>query len=258
MKGSWALVTGASAGMGRAIAQALAGRGVNLLVNARRENRLLELKEELYGQHGVRVEPLVFDIRDLKQCESALKGKADLVSEVSILVNNAGLGRGTGPIYEGSIDDWEQTIDTNIKGLLYMTRLILPQMVKRNAGHVVNIGSVGGRWTLPGSVVYCATKFAVRAITDGLRMDLIGKKIRVTNIEPGMVKTEFSLVRAGGDEAKAEAVYEGFKPLQPEDIAEAVIWCLERPPHVNVQELVVFPVDQVGVGQMYIHREATS
>jgi len=254
MKGSWALVTGASAGMGRAIAQALAARGVNLLVNARRENRLFELKEELYGKHGVRVEPLVFDIRDLKQCESALKGKADLVSEVSILVNNAGLGRGAGPIYEGSIDDWEQTIDTNIKGLLYMTRLILPQMVKRNAGHVVNIGSVGGRWTLPGSVVYCATKFAVRAITDGLRMDLIGKKIRVTNIEPGMVKTEFSRVRAGGDEAKAEAVYEGLKPLQPEDIAEAVIWCLERPPHVNVQELVVFPTDQVGVGQMNIHR----
>ncbi len=257
MKGSWALVTGASAGMGRAIAQALAARGVNLLLNARREDRLLALREELYGKHGVRVEPLAFDIRDLKQCESALKGKADLVSEVSILVNNAGLGRGAGPMYEGSIDDWEQTIDTNIKGLLYMTRLILPQMVKRNAGHVVNIGSVGGRWTLPGSVVYCATKFAVRAITDGLRMDLTGKKIRVTNIEPGMVKTEFSLVRAGGDKAKAEAVYEGFKPLQPEDIAEAVIWCLERPPHVNVQELVLFPTDQVGVGPMYIHREPT-
>jgi len=258
MKGSWALVTGASVGNGRAIAQALAARGVNLLVNARRENRLLDLKEELYGKHGVRVEPLVFDIRDFKQCESALKGKGDLVSEVSILVNNAGLGRGTGPIYEGAIDDWEQTIDTNIKGLLYMTRLILPQMVERNAGHVVNIGSVGGRWTLPGSVVYCATKFAVRAITDGLRMDLMGKKIRVTNIEPGLVKTEFSLVRAGGDVAKAEAVYKGFTPLQPEDIAEAVIWCLERPPHVNIQELVVFPTDQVGVGQMYIHREPTS
>jgi len=257
MKGSWALVTGASAGMGRAIAQALAARGVNLLVNARRENRLLELKKELSGKHGVRVEPLVFDIRDLKQSESALKVRADLVSEVSILVNNAGLGKGTGPIYEASIDDWEQTIDTNIKGLLYTTRLILPHMVKRNEGHIVNIGSVGGRWILPGSVVYCATKFAVRAITDGLRMDLMGKKIRVTNIEPGMVKTEFSLVRLG-DEAKAEAVYEGLKPLQPEDIAEAVIWCLERPPHVNVQELVVFPTDQVGVGQMYIHREPTS
>ncbi len=257
MKGSWALVTGASAGMGRAIARALAARGVNLLVNARRENRLLELKEELCGKHGIRVEPLVFDVGDLKQCESVFKGKADLVSEVSILVNNAGLGRGTGPVYEALIDDWERMIDTNLKGLLYMTRLILPHMVKRNAGHVVNIGSVGGRWTLPGGVVYCATKFAVRAITDGLRMDLMGKKIRVTNIEPGMVKTEFNLVRVGGDEAKAEVLYEGFEPLQPEDIAEAVIWCLERPPHVNVQELVVFPTDQVGVGQMYIHREPT-
>jgi NADP-dependent 3-hydroxy acid dehydrogenase YdfG len=242
--------------MGRAIALALAARGVNLLLNARRENRLLELKEELCGKHGVRAEPLVFDIRDLKQCESAFKGKADLVSKVSILVNNAGLGRGTGPVYEASIDDWEQMIDTNIKGLLYVTRFILPHMVKRNAGDVVNIGSVGGRWILPGSVVYCATKFAVRAITDGLRMDLIGKKIRVTNIEPGMVKTEFNLVRLG-DEAKAEAVYEGFKPLQPEDIAEAVIWCLERPAHVNVQELVVFPTDQAGVGQTYIHRQPT-
>src|SRR5208337_3025453 len=153
MEGSWALITGASAGMGRAIAQALAARGVNLLVNARRENRLLELKEELCGKYGGRAEPLVFDIRDLKQCESAFKGKADRVSQVSILVNNAGLGRDTGPVYEASIDDWEHMIDTNIKGLLYMTRHILPQMVKRNAGRVVNIGSVGGRWTLPGKVV---------------------------------------------------------------------------------------------------------
>ncbi|MGC9966366.1 MAG: SDR family NAD(P)-dependent oxidoreductase [Syntrophobacteraceae bacterium] len=254
MKGSWALVTGASAGMGMAIARALAARGVNLLVNARRESRLLELREELSGKYGVRVEPLVFDIRDPKRSESVLKAMGEVVSEVSILVNNAGLGKGTGPLYEASIADWDQTIDTNIKGLLYMTRLILPHMVKRNAGHIVNIGSVGGRWTLPGGVVYCATKFAVRAITDGLRMDLIGKKIRVTNIEPGLVKTEFSLVRAEGDKAKAEAVYEGYDPLQPEDIAEAVIWCLDRPPRVNIQELVVFPTDQVGVGQMYLHR----
>jgi 3-hydroxy acid dehydrogenase / malonic semialdehyde reductase len=257
MKDSWALVTGASAGMGRAIAQALASRGVNLLVNARREDRLLDLKEELRGRYGVRVEPLVFDVGDLKQCEAALKGKSDLIPEVSILVNNAGLGRGTGPMHEASIDDWELMIDTNLKGLLYMTRLILPHMVERNAGHIVNIGSIGGRWTLPGGVVYCATKFAVRAITDGLRMDLTGKKIRVTNIEPGIVKTEFSLARLG-DEAEAAAVYEGFNPLQPEDIAEAVIWCLERPPHVNIQELVVFPTDQAGMGQMYLHREPTS
>jgi 3-hydroxy acid dehydrogenase / malonic semialdehyde reductase len=257
MKGSWALVTGASAGMGRAIAQLLASRGVNLLINARRENRLLDLKGELTSRYGVQVEPLVFDIGDFKQCEKAIKEQADRLPQVSILVNNAGLGRGTGPMHESSIDDWEQMINTNLKGLLYMTRLILPYMVERNAGHIVNIGSIGGRWTLPGGVVYCATKFAVRAITDGLRMDLIGKKIRVTNIEPGMVKTEFSLARLG-DEAKAEAIYEGFTPLHPEDIAEAVIWSLERPPHVNIQEMVVFPTDQVGMGQMYIHRSASS
>lgn len=254
MKGSWALVTGASAGMGRAIARALAACGVNLLVNARRENRLLALKEELSREYGVRVEPLVFDIGDRKQCESALGEKGDLASEVSILVNNAGVGRGTGPMHEGSIMDWEEMINTNIRGLLYMTRLILPHMVERNAGHIVNIGSVGGRWTLPGGVVYCATKFAVRAITDGLRMDLTGRKIRVTNIEPGLVKTEFSLARLGNESA-AEAVYEGFEALQPEDIAEAVIWCLERPPRVNIQEMVVFPTAQSGLGQMYLHRE---
>jgi hypothetical protein len=256
MKGSWALVTGASAGLGRAIAQALAARGVNLLANARREDRLLELREELSAKYGVKVEPLVFDIGDPGRGESALKALGDLVSEVSILVNNAGLGKGSGPMHEGSIADWDRMIDTNIKGLLYMTRLILPHMVKRNAGHIVNIGSVGGRWTLPNAAVYCATKFAVRAITDGLRMDLMGTKIRVTNIEPGMVKTEFSLVRAEGDRVKAEAAYEGYEPLQPEDIAEAVVWCLDRPQRVNVQELVVFPTDQAGVGQMYLHRES--
>lgn len=255
MKGSWALVTGASAGMGRAIARALADRGVNLLVNARRENRLLELKKELESKHGVQAVPLVFDIGDFRQCESALEREADLVSKVSILVNNAGVGRGAGPFHEVSADDFDTMIDTNLKGLLYMTRLVLPHMVARNAGHLVNIGSVGGRWTLSGGVVYCATKFAVRAITDGLRMDLMGKKIRVTNIEPGMVKTEFAKMRLGGDEEQANAVYEGFEPLQPEDIAEAVIWSLERPPHVNIQEMVVFPTAQVGVGHMYIHRD---
>ena len=254
MKDSWALVTGASAGMGRAIARGLAGRGVNILVNARRENRLLELREELTRAHGVHVQPLAFDIGDFKQCEAALKSRQELVSKVSMLINNAGMAGAPAPMHEASIDDWDRMINTNLKGLLYMTRLILPYMVERNAGHIVNIGSVGGRWTLPGGVVYCATKFAVRAITDGLRMDLFGKKIRVTNIEPGMVKTEFSLARLG-DKEKADAVYEGLMPLQPEDIAEAVIWCLERPPHVNIQELVVFPTDQAAVGNTYLHRE---
>ncbi len=253
MKGSWALITGASSGMGWAIAQALAARGVNLLVNARREERLLSLKNELLSQHDIQVETLVFDIRDLKQCQSPLKERASLVSRVSILVNNAGLGKGTDIVPEAAIEDWEQMIDTNLKGLLYMTRLVLPYMVERNEGHIVNIGSVGGRWVLPGGAVYCATKFAVRAISEGLRMDLMGKKIRVTNIEPGVVKTEFFLVRSG-DKTKAEDFYKGFTPLQAKDIAEAVVWCVERPPHVNVQELVIFPTDQVGVGPSYISR----
>src|SRR5208282_6480067 len=193
------------------------------------------------------------DIRDLKQCQAALKAKASLVSRVSILVNNAGLGKGTEVVPEAAIEDWEQMIDTNLKGLLYMTRLVLPYMVERNEGHIVNIGSVGGRWVVPGGGVYCATKFAVRAITEGLRMDLMGRKIRVTNIEPGIVKTEFNLVRMG-DKDKSETFYQGFTPLQAKDIADAVVWCVERPAHVNVQEMVIFPTDQVGVGPSYVHR----
>lgn len=258
MKGSWALITGASSGIGMAVSRLLAERGVNLLVNGRRENRLSELKNELSAKHGIKVESLVFDIRDAAQCKSALEERAGLISKLSILVNNAGLGRGTGPMVEGSLEDFDEMIDTNIKGLLYMTRLILPHMVERNAGHIVNIGSVAGRWTLPGSVVYCATKFAVRAVTEALRMELLGKKIRVTNIEPGIVETEFSITRVRGDAGKAKAVYEGFDPLQPEDIAEAVVWCLERPPRVNVQELIVFPTDQAAVGHMYVHRQKPS
>lgn len=253
MKGSWALITGASSGMGWAIAQAFAARGANLLVNARREDRLLSLKNELISRHGIQVETLVFDVRDLKQCRSALEERAALVSRVSVLVNNAGLGKGTEIMPDAAIEDWEQMIDTNLKGLLYMTRLVLPYMVERNEGHIVNIGSVGGRWVAPKGAVYCATKFAVRAISEGLRLDLMGKKIRVTTIEPGAVKTEFNLVRLG-DKSKMEAAYQGFTPLQARDIAEAVLWCVERPPHVNVQELVIYPTDQVGVGPAYTYR----
>jgi len=254
MKGSWALITGASSGLGWAIATELAGRGVNLLLNARREERLAQLKNELTTRHGVQIETLVFDVRNLQECEAALKAKAALVSKVSILVNNAGLAKGTDPIPSASIADWDQMIDTNIKGLLYMTRLVIPHMIERNEGHVVNIGSVGGRWVAAGGAVYCGTKFAVRAITEGLRIDLLGKNIRVTNIEPGAVETEFSLVRTG-DKKKARAVYEGFTPLEAKDIAAAVAWCLDRPPHVNVQELVIYPTAQVGVGPANIYRE---
>jgi 3-hydroxy acid dehydrogenase / malonic semialdehyde reductase len=253
MKGSWALVTGASAGFGWAIAQQLAARGVNLLVTARRADRLQTLKEQITAQHKVLVEPLVFDVRNLQACETALKQKASLVANTSILINNAGLAKGVDAPWTANAEDWDQMIDTNIKGLLYMTRLVLPYMIQRNTGHIVNMGSIAGHWTAPGGSVYSATKFAVRAITDGLRIDLGGTNIRVTNIEPGIAETEFAHVRLGDE--KGAAVYQGITPLTADDVAEAVIWCLERPPHVNIHELLITPIAQTGCGPAYVHRQ---
>ncbi|HZZ29457.1 MAG TPA: SDR family NAD(P)-dependent oxidoreductase [Pirellulales bacterium] len=253
MKGSWALITGASSGFGWAIAEQLAARGVNLLITGRREDRLLELKEKIVNEHKVLVEPLVFDVRSLEQCEAALKQKASLVANVSILINNAGLARGGEPLPTGKIEDWDQMIDTNIKGLLHMTRLVLPYMIERNTGHIVNLGSIAGRWVPPGMGVYSATKMAVRAITNGLRIDLMGKNIRVTNIEPGIAETEFAHVRLADDQ-KASAIYKGITPLSANDVAEAVLWCLDRPAHVNIHELLITPQAQAGVGAAYVHR----
>ena len=257
MKGTWALITGASSGFGRALAEMLAERGVSLLLTARREDRLQKLRDELLAKHAqrnVQIENLVFDVRDWRECEAALKQKAAAVAKVSILINNAGLARGLESVAKGSPDDWDQMIDTNVKGLLYITRLVLPHMIERNEGHIVNLGSVAGRWVLPNTAVYCATKFAVRAISDALRMDLMGTKIRVTNMEPGIAETEFADVRLR-DAAKAAAVYKGITPLSPHDVAEAIVWCLERPPHVNIHEMVIFPTAQANVGAPYLHRE---
>ncbi len=254
MKNSWAIVTGASSGIGHAVAEQLAARGVNLLITARRRNRLEQLQKQLVSEHGVKVEPLVFDVRDYGQCEAAVRTKQDFVSQVSILVNNAGLARGADPINAGKIEDWDQMIDTNIKGLLYMTRLVLPHMLARNSGHIVNLGSVVSRWVATGNVVYRASKFAVRAISEGIRQDLHGKRIRVTNIEPGAVESEFFHVRLQ-DEAKAKAFYKGFEPLKAKDIAESIVWCLDRPAHMNIQEMIIMPTNQVGVGPTAIHRE---
>jgi NADP-dependent 3-hydroxy acid dehydrogenase YdfG len=254
MKNSWALITGASSGFGRAVAEMLAARGVNLILTARRAQRLEQLKHKLVTHHKVQVETLIFDVRDLHQCKRALEEKSDLVSKVSILINNAGLARGLARLHEGKTEDWDEMIDTNVKGLLYMTRLIVPHMVTRNEGHIVNLGSVAGRWVLANTTVYCATKFAVRAISDGLRMDLLGTRIRVSNIEPGIAETEFAHIRLRDDQ-KADAVYKGITPLSAEEVAEAIVWCLERPPHVNIHEMVIFPVAQAGVGPHYLHRE---
>jgi NADP-dependent 3-hydroxy acid dehydrogenase YdfG len=255
LTGRLAFITGATSGIGQATAEILASRGVNLIISGRREERLRNLAEELKRSYGVEVEPLMFDISDRTAAEAAIASLAQKMERLDILVNNAGLARGTDLMPQASIDDWEAMIDTNIKGLLFVTRKVLPHLVRRK-GHIVNIGSVAGRWVYPGGAVYCATKFAVRALSEGLRMDLMGTGIRVTNIEPGMVETEFSEVRFR-DAQKAKAVYRDMTPLEARDIAETVSWCLERPPHVNIQELVIYPTDQVGVGNQYVARRST-
>lgn len=250
MKGRLALITGASSGIGEATAELLAAQGCDLILTARREDRLEKLRARLQAQTGARVRTLCFDVASLEECEAALRSLDGEVERVDVLVNNAGLAKGVEPIAKGHIEDWELMIDTNIKGLLYMTRLVVPAMVKRGRGDVVNLGSVAGRWSYPGGGVYCATKAAVRALTEGLRMDLQGAGVRVMNIAPGMVDTEFSDIRFG-DAAKARKVYEGMTPLSARDIAETIVWCLSRPPHVNVQELIIFPTEQAGIGHVF-------
>lgn len=252
-KGKWALITGATAGIGEATAELLAEQGCHLMVTGRRERRLRDLASRLTTEHGVEVVPLVFDVSDRAAVEETLRGTVARLSSLDFLINNAGLAKGVESIQEGRMDDWERMIDTNVKGLLWMTRLCLPFFLRRGHGHIVNLGSVAGRWVYPGGAVYCASKFAVRALSEGLRLDLMGTPIRVTNIEPGMVETEFSVVRLQ-DEVKAKSVYRGFEPLQARDIAETIVWCLRRPAHVTVQELVIYPTAQAGVGPSYTAR----
>ena len=238
LKGKRALVTGATSGIGLACARALAAEGCRLVLVGRREGRLRAVARSLGRRVQVRV--LVLDVRDRAAVEAA---EASFFA-VDILVNNAGLARGFDPLQEGRVDDWEEMIDTNLKGLLYVTRKALPFMVKRRRGHVVNLGSTAGHWTYPKGNVYCASKAAVKVLTEGLRMDLLGSGIRVSSVDPGMVETAFSEVRFHGDAARARAVYAGMRPLAAGDVAEAVLWCLPRPPHVNIQQVVVTPTDQ--------------
>ena len=240
-----AVVSGASSGIGAATARALARAGVDLILLARREDRLRVLRSEIENSTGRTVETFALDVREARAVTDFVASVR--ARPVDVLINNAGLAKGTDPVTTGTLDDFDQMIDTNLKGLLYLTRGLLPGMIARGAGHVVNLGSVAGRHVYPGGAVYCATKFAVRALTEGLRLDLMGTPLRVTNVSPGMVETEFSEVRTG-DAARARAVYAGMTPLTAADVAETVLWCLQRPAHVNVQELVVYPTDQAGVG----------
>lgn len=249
----WAVVTGATSGIGLSTAHALAKEGYNLALIGRRSGRLEQIKKEIETSANIEVRVSSLDISSLESAEVFSKSHHEILKKVSVLVNNAGLAKGNDPVQSGSVGDFDQMIDTNIKGLLYFTRMLLPYMIEGGKGHIVNIGSVAGRWTYAGGAVYCATKFAVRAISEGLRWDLEGKNIRVTNIEPGMVETEFSQVRWGGDVSKAKEIYQRMTPLSPHDIADIVVWCLGRPAHVNIQEMVVFPTDQAAVGAVWRH-----
>jgi len=254
MHNKWAIITGATAGIGWATAEELAHAGYSLILIGRRADRLKELRDRLLKstlQNSLQQEfkAVKLDITKRAQVDEFFQAEGATLEQVSVLVNNAGLAKGSEKMHQAQIADWDTMIDTNIKGLLYLTRGLLPYMVKKKSGHIVNLGSVAGRLVYPGGAVYCATKFAVRAISEGLRMDLAGTNIRITNIEPGMVNSEFSLVRFE-DPDKAAQVYDGMTPLEPKDIAETIVWCLQRPAHVNIQELVIYPTDQASVGQV--------
>lgn len=239
--GKIALITGATSGIGWATAEALASVGYDLIICGRREERLKELSAKL----SVKTLQLVFDVRDRHIVETKLSSLPSDWSAIDLLINNAGNAHGLGKIHEGSIDDWDAMIDINVKGLLYVTKSITPGMVARGSGHIVNIGSVAGKEAYPNGNVYCGSKHAVDAINNGMRMDLLGTGVKVSQICPGLVETEFSMVRFKGDEDRSNAVYQGFDALQAEDIADVIQFVVTRPSHVNIADTLIFPTSQV-------------
>lgn len=245
-------ITGASSGIGRACAESFAAAGANLIISARRIDRLKELGERLAQKFSVSVVPIALDVRSWDQVQQTVTRVASH-TDIDILLNNAGLARGLNKFHEASLQDWEEMIDTNVKGLIYVTRAVLPLMVRRQAGHIINIGSIAGREVYPSGNVYCATKSAVKVLTQALRIDTLGHNIRVTNIEPGMVNTEFSLVRFRGDKDRADKVYQGILPLTPEDVADAVVYAATRPAHVNISEMFIMPTAQAS--STLVHRD---
>jgi len=253
LKNKVVFITGASSGIGRSCVRAFAGTGARLILAARRLQRLEELAVELKRKPGEDILLLAVDVRNQPAVERAVNELPAEWAAIDVLVNNAGLSRGLDKLHEGKLDDWEEMIDVNIKGLLYVSRAVIPGMVKRGHGHVINIGSIAGREVYPGGNVYCATKFAVDALSKGMRLDLSGTGLRVTQVSPGMVETEFSLVRFRGDKERAGKVYQGLTPLSPDDIADAVVYCATRAPHVNISEMIVMPTDQASTTM--VHRK---
>ncbi len=246
------LITGATSGFGKSCADMFAENGWQLILTGRRADRLDELQKKYSEKVNVHI--AAFDVRDRDACKEMVESLPEQFAEVDVLLNNAGLALGLSPSHETDLDEWDTMVDTNIKGLLYMTRFVLPGMVERQKGHVVNIGSIAGSWPYPGGNTYGASKAFVKQFSHNLRCDVHGTGVRVTNIEPGLAQTEFSMVRFSGDKEKADSVYKGLKPLTGEDIAETVWWSISQPPHVNITSVEVMPTCQ-SLSPLAIHRE---
>ena len=255
LRGKTVFITGASSGIGEATAYAFAAEGARLLLAARRMDKLTAVADQARAQGAPEVRAFELDVRDQPAVAAAVEGLPAEWAQIDVLVNNAGLSRGLDKLYEGSIADWEEMIDTNVKGLLYVTRAVVPGMVERKAGHVINMGSTAGELPYPGGAVYCASKAAEKSINDGLRQDLLGTPVRVTSIDPGMVETDFSKVRFRGDDARAEKVYQNITPLSPADIADAIVWAASRPAHVNIAHVLMTTIHQAN--SIMFHRETT-
>jgi len=239
-----ALITGASSGIGKSVALKLAANNYDLIITGRRKERLELLSEEIKKNYKIKVTCLSFDIRNKEEVYKSIDSIADKAANIDVLINNAGLAVGVSAIQEGVVDDWERMIDTNIKGILYITRKLSPFMIKKSSGHIINISSIAAKEVYPGGNVYCASKHAVDALTKGMRIDLLKHNIKVSSIAPGMVETEFSIVRFKGDTDKASDVYNGFTPLSGEDIADAVEYIVSRPEHVNINDMLIMPTAQ--------------
>ena len=248
LEGKTVLITGATSGIGKACAEQFAESGAHLILTGRREERLQELSEDLSSKFGILISSACFDITDREACVSFVES---IEGDVDILINNAGLARGVDPVQSAEFEDWDAMIDTNVKGLLNLSRLITPKMIERNSGHIINLGSTAGHEAYPGGVVYCATKHAVKAITEATKKDLHGTRVRVSMVSPGLVETEFSNVRFKGDDNRADSVYKGIEPLTADDIAEIIVFTANRPDHVNIMDTIVMPVYQSSAQMVY-------
>ena len=254
LQGKTVFITGASSGIGAATAHAFAAAGARLLLAARRKDRLEAAAPRLREAGAVDVHGFALDVRHNDAVQKAIAALPAEWQAIDVLVNNAGMSRGTEKVHEANPDDWDEMIDTNVKGLLYVTRAVVPGMVARDAGHIVNIGSTAGAMTYPGGAVYCATKAAEHAINDGLRQDLLGTSLRVTTIDPGAVETEFSMVRFRDDKERAAKVYAGMRPLTASDVAEAIVWATSRPANVNIAQILLTSIDQAN--SLLFHRKS--